>query len=109
MQAPDGETVQTNGHARASDPTDEMVIQKCRAADNAAKFADLFDHGDVDLYHHRDASRADLSLLGILTFYTQEEAQLERLFSASALGRREKWRRRADYRRRTITRALANL
>jgi hypothetical protein len=109
MQAPDGGTVQTNGHARASDPTDEMVIQKCRAADNAAKFADLFDHGDVDLYHHGDASRADLSLLGILTFYTQEEAQLERLFSASALGRREKWRRRADYRRRTITRALANL
>jgi DNA-binding transcriptional ArsR family regulator len=116
MQAPDAETAQTNGHVHAkaeasalSGPTDEMVIQKCRAADNAAKFADLFDRGDVHAHHGGDASVADLALLGILAFYTQDQTQLERLFSSSALGRREKWRQRGDYRRRTISRALASL
>ena len=39
MQAPDAEAVQTNGHARAkaaqsSPATDEMIIQKCRGAEN---------------------------------------------------------------------------
>jgi DNA-binding transcriptional ArsR family regulator len=113
MQAPDTEAVRTNGHASAkpttSAPTDEMVIQKCRGAENAAKFVDLFEYGDVHAHHGGDASVADLALLGIMAFYTQDDAQLERLFSSSALGRREKWRQRADYRRRTITRALTNL
>jgi len=116
MQAPDADTVEANGpaHAKAeasalSGSTDEMVVQKCRGADNAAKFSDLFDHGDVHAHHGGDDSVADLALLGIMAFYTQDEAQLERLFSSSALGRREKWRRRADYRRRTISRALASL
>jgi hypothetical protein len=102
-----------NGHARASSagymPTDEEVIEKCRSAKNAAKFSDLFDHGDVQVYHGGDDSRADLSLLGILGFWTQDKAQLERLFSASALGQRAKWQNRPDYRRRTIDRALSDL
>jgi len=116
MEAPDAEAAHTNGHTRTTapssvllGPTDEMVIQKCRGAENAAKFANLFDHGDVNAYHGGDASRADLSLLGILAFYTQEEAQLERLVSSSALGQREKWRHRDDYRKRTIRRALADV
>ena len=116
MQAPDTTAVQTNGHARvqgstvlSSAPTDEMVIQKCRGAENAAKFADLFDHGDVHAHHGGDNSAADLALLGIMSFYTQDKAQLERIFSSSALGQRVKWRHRGDYRRRTISRALANL
>jgi DNA-binding transcriptional ArsR family regulator len=45
----------------------------------------------------------------MLAFWTQDEAQLERIVSSSALGRREKWRRRDDYRHGTITRALADL
>lgn len=116
MQAPDTSAVQTNGQARvqgptalSSVPTDEMVIQKCRGAENAAKFADLFDHGDVHAHHGGDNSAADLALLGIMSFYTQDKAQLERIFSSSALGQRVKWRNRGDYRRRTISRALANL
>jgi hypothetical protein len=108
MQAPDTRTAQTNGHAKAT-PTDEMVIQKCRGAENAPKFESLFDRGDVYAYHGGDDSRADLSLLGILAFYTQNETQLERIFSSSALGRREKWRRRDDYRKRTIQRVLAEV
>jgi DNA-binding transcriptional ArsR family regulator len=116
IQEPDPETAQTNGHAHAKaeasallGPTDEMVIQKCRAADNAAKFADLFDRGDLHAHHGGDTSVADLALLGIMAFYTQDKTQLERLFSSSALGRREKWRQRDDYRWRTISRALASL
>jgi hypothetical protein len=121
MQAPDPKTAQTNGHAggTAAPPykgsaaseaaTDEDIIEKCRAAVNAAKFSDLYDHGDVHAHHGGDDSKADLALLGMLAFWTQDEAQLERLVSSSALGRREKWRRRDDYRKRTVRKALANL
>jgi hypothetical protein len=116
MSIPDAPRDQTNGYARpaktrtsSSGPSDEQVIEKCRAADNASKFSALFDHGDVHAHHGGDDSAADLALLGIMAFYTRDEAQLERLFSSSALGWREKWRRRADYRRRTISRALASL
>jgi DNA-binding transcriptional ArsR family regulator len=114
MQAPDTEAVlRTNGHASAksttSSPTDEMVIQKCRGAENAAKFVDLFEYGDVHAHHGGDASAADLGLVSMLTFWTQDEAQLERIFSSSALGQREKWRHRDDYRKRTIRKALANV
>jgi hypothetical protein len=108
----DRETASTangNGHTETAvfaGPTDEEVLEKCRAAENAAKFSDLFDAGDVHRHHGGDDSAADLALLGMLTFWSQDEAQLERLFSDSALGQREKWRRRADYRKRTIKRAL---
>src|SRR5215204_5780684 len=115
MQAPDVETAQTNGHTRATGraapplPTDEMVLEKCRAAENAPKFEALFDRGDVHAYHGGDDSRADNGLLSILAFYTQDEAQLERIFSTSALGLREKWRHRDDYRKRTIRKSLLGL
>jgi DNA-binding transcriptional ArsR family regulator len=112
MQAPDTQTVQTNGHARAkaaAPATDEMIIRKCRAAENAEKFSALFDRGDVHAYHGGDDSAADLALLRILAFWTQDAVQLERIFSSSALGRREKWRRRDDYRDRTIRKALSDL
>jgi hypothetical protein len=108
----DPETASTangNGHTETAvfaGPTDEEVLEKCRAAENAAKFSDLFDAGDVHRHHGGDDSAADLALLGMLTFWTQDEAQLERLFSDSALGQRKKWRKRADYRKRTIKRAL---
>ena len=35
-----------------------------------------------------------------------DPARLERLFDGSALGQRDKWTKRVDYRRRTIARAL---
>jgi hypothetical protein len=114
MQAPDPAKAKSNGHAKPDhrDPVsspldDEAIIERCRAADNAPKFEALYDHGDVHAYHGGDDSAADLALLGILKFYTQDPVQLEALISASALGQREKWRRRADYRARTIQKALA--
>ena len=71
MQAPDPKTAKTNGHTapaptpRSAPPTDEMIIQKCRGAENAAKFADLFDYGDTS-GNGGDDSGADFALLGIL-------------------------------------------
>jgi hypothetical protein len=104
---------ETNGSAVFSPAkttaSDEEVIAKCRGAENAAKFADLFDHGDTDAHHAGDESSADLALISMLAFYTQDEAQLERLFSASALGQRDKWRKRGDYRKRTIAKALGDM
>jgi hypothetical protein len=88
---------------------DQEVLDKCRDAQNAAKFADLFDQGDVDAYHNGDASRADLALMSMLAFYTQDPDQLERLFSASALGQRKKWQQRHEYRRMTVEKALSEL
>jgi RecA-family ATPase len=85
--------------------SDEEIIALCRKAKNADKFVALFDHGDTSLYAG-DESRADEALACMLAFYTQDEAQLERLMTASALGQREKWRRREDYRRMTIQKAL---
>src|SRR5829696_5357833 len=96
----------TNGGVSVDHPTDEIVIEKCRNARNAAKFSDLFDRGDVHAHHGGDDSAADLALLGILAHWTKDEAQLERLVSSSALGQREKWRHRDDYRKRTVRRAL---
>ncbi len=83
--------------------TDEEVLARCRDAANGAKFRALWagdtgDHGDDD-------SAADLALLGVLSFYTQNPAQLDRLFRRSGLCR-PKWTERADYRDRTIAKAL---
>jgi DNA-binding transcriptional ArsR family regulator len=90
-------------------PTDAEILEKCRSSQNSPKFAALYDHGDVFVYHHGDDSRADLGLLGMLAFYSQDPAQLERIFDGSRLAQRDKWRRRADYRERTIRRALSEL
>jgi primase-polymerase (primpol)-like protein len=91
LESPDEQTSQTNGHARtgSSRIPDNVVIQKCRAAENAPKFVDLFDHGDTS-GNRGDDSAADFALLGILKFYTQDPDQLERLMRSSALAR-PKW------------------
>jgi AAA domain-containing protein/primase/DNA polymerase family protein len=108
-----------NGHTRAKRdqdpgsssasgyiPSDEEVLEAARNARNAAKFASLYDDGDISAYDHDD-SRADLGLVSMLAFYTQDPDQLDRLFRSSALDRR-KWHRR-DYRDRTIKVVLDSL
>jgi AAA domain/NrS-1 polymerase HBD domain len=93
MQTPDPKTVQTNGHSSPISGTrsalDDVIIEKCRSAKNAPKFEALFDHGDLHAYGG-DASGADYGLLGILTYYTQDADQLERLMRRSRLAR-TKW------------------
>ncbi|PLS86750.1 MAG: hypothetical protein CYG60_05595 [Actinobacteria bacterium] len=59
--------------------------------------------GDTSGYDGDD-SRADLALCSMLAFWTGDEHQLDRLFRRSGLYR-EKWER-ADYRERTIRKAI---
>jgi hypothetical protein len=47
-------------------------------------------------------------LLGIIKHHTKDPDQLERMWGQSALGRREKFRSRPDYRRRTINFVLGD-
>jgi len=82
---------------------DADIIQRARAARNGHAVAALFDHGDTSA-HGGDASRADQALCSLLSFWTQDVAQLDRIFRRSAL-MRSKWER-ADYRDGTIRKAL---
>ncbi len=92
-----------NGHTPSGALTDGDIIKRASEAKNGDKFRRLYFDGDTS-DHGDDDSAADLALLGLLTFYTQDEAQLDRLFRRSGLYR-EKWER-ADYRERTISKAL---
>jgi putative DNA primase/helicase len=83
---------------------DETVLRLALNARNGEKFGRLF-AGDTS-GHAGDDSRADLALCGILAFWTQDPEQIDRLFRRSGLYR-EKWER-ADYRERTIQKAIQN-
>jgi putative DNA primase/helicase len=85
---------------------DADLLAKARRADNGAKFAALFDHGDASR-HGNDDSRADAALCSMLAFWTNKDAgRMDRLFRQSALYR-EKWERQ-DYRDRTVEFAVEN-
>src|SRR4029453_5482366 len=86
---------------------DTALLAKAQAAKNGAKFARLWG-GDTSL-HDDDDSVADLALCMQLAFWTQDPAQIDRLFRQSGL-MREKWdeRRGAQtYGDRTVQEALA--
>jgi hypothetical protein len=103
-------TTSTNGnghrkHCTNPDLSEERVIELCRKAENAKKFAGLYDDGDTSGY--QSASEADAALISIMAFYTQDEDQLDELYRRSAL-MRPKWNR-GDYRQRTSDFVLDNL
>jgi hypothetical protein len=83
--------------------TDEEVLTLCRKAKNKDKFYMLFEGK-----HQENNSEADLALIAVLAFYTQDKEQLDRLFRQSKLYR-DKWEKRADYRERTIEKALEGI
>ena len=84
--------------------SNQDVLAAASRAANGAKFDALW-RGDVSGYDGE--SEADMALCSLLGFYCQgDEGRVERLFSQSGLGQREKWGRE-DYRRRTISAALA--
>lgn len=86
--------------------SDDRLIELASGAANGAKFRRLFVDGDLS-EHGNDASSADIALANIIAFYARgDSAQIERIFSRSALGRRDKWRNRQDYRDRTIQEAI---
>ncbi|TFH54024.1 MAG: DUF3987 domain-containing protein [Methanothrix sp.] len=85
--------------------SDQQVIERATLAKNGSDFDALW-HGST-LGHNGDESAADLALMNPLAFYSGgDRRQMERLFSASVLGQRDKWISRQDYRERTIEKAL---
>jgi len=104
-----GGNYQGNGQAPASNPvdvSDEALLAKARKATHGAEFSALYDRGDTDS-HGGDDSSADLALLNRLAFWTGcDTGRMETLFTASALGQREKWKSRSDYRARSIDKAI---
>lgn len=85
--------------------SDNEVISKILDSKESNKFSKLFHNGDISEYGGDD-SAADIALLNILAFWTNKDsAQMERIFSQSALARREKWQRQY-YRQRTIQKAI---
>jgi putative DNA primase/helicase len=95
----DDAPVQAPGSALGDHELHERIMR----SKHAEKFARLWD-GDISGYDSH--SNADLALCGMLAFWSGgDAAQIERLFSRSGLCR-PKWIRRADYRERTIEKAL---
>jgi len=103
---PDKDTSTTTSF-RSPSMSDEEVLTKCRNAKNKDKFIALYDRGDTSSHASND-SDADLALIGLMGFYTQDHQQLDRLFRGSKL-MRDKWDNREDYRNETIKKAVNNL
>lgn len=76
--------------------TDDEVLNAATAATNGAKFLDLWQGDWQKHYPGQSQSEADFALVDILAFYTQNRAQITRLFRQSALGVRDK-AKRDDY------------
>ncbi len=75
--------------------TDEQVIEMAGTAANGPKFTDLYFAGDWGKYYPSQ-SEADLALVDIIAFYSENRQQVQKLFLSSKLGQREK--SRAQYR-----------
>ena len=90
-----------DGHAPNRPPHVDAVIAKMRKGERAELFAALFDRGDTS--HYGSGSEADMALMNMIAFAADGDAALmEEVFTCSALGRREKWQTRADYRKMTV-------
>ncbi len=84
---------------------DRAVIEMASQAKDGDKFKRLW-AGDVSGYDGDD-SRADQALCALLAFWVGPEPErIEALFSHSALGKREKWTSRGDYRQATVAKAV---
>ncbi|MEI7638309.1 MAG: phage/plasmid primase, P4 family [Syntrophus sp. (in: bacteria)] len=85
--------------------SDEALILKATLSKGGDKFKALWE--GVTLGYYGDDSAADQALMNKLAFWTgKDAARMERLFSQSGLGKRDKWRDRSDYRERTIRKAI---
>lgn len=74
--------------------TDETIIKRATEAANGQKFFNLFSGNWQEYYQSQ--SEADFALIDIVAFYSQNRAQIMRIFKSSALGKREK-ANRTDY------------
>jgi primase-polymerase (primpol)-like protein len=86
---------------------DATIIQKMFESKAGEKIKTLYS-GDITLYKGDD-SAADMALCSYLAFWcAKDPVQIERIWIASPLGKREKTQQRKDYRDRTINVAIAS-
>lgn len=86
---------------------DDVLIAKALTNENFRKLWRSDEEFIRDTYAD-DHSSADAALCSHLAFWTGRNCErMERLFSRSQLGKREKWQNRDDYRKRTIINACA--
>lgn len=83
--------------------SDEEIINMAIAAVNGDKFAKLNSGNWQELYSSQ--SEADFAYIDIIAFYTQNKAQITRIFRKSPLGQRDKAKRN-DYVNSMITRSF---
>lgn len=74
---------------------DAQILELARRARNGAKFQVLYS-GEWEQLGYKSQSEADLALCGQLKFWTQDRAQLDRLFRGSGLYRHKWDERRGD-------------
>lgn len=87
--------------------SDDEIAAKVKQGGGRGLGARLF-AGNLDDYAG-DHSAADLALAVLVARWTDDPAQVERVFSLSALASRAKWTDRADYRQRTVAQALESV
>jgi len=85
--------------------SDEEVFNSAMNAANGEKFAHLY-NGDWQQYY-ASQSEADFALVDIIAFYSDNRAQIARMFRASALGKRDK-AQRDDYLNYMLNRCFDN-
>jgi len=82
---------------------DATIIKRATEAVNGDKFQKLISGNWNELYSSQ--SEADFAFIDIISFYTQNKSQIQRMFRASPLGQRAK-AGRADYVNGMITRSF---
>lgn len=91
--------------------SDEVIIERATNAINGDKFIKLYDGRWREVFPHipldQGPSEADFALVDIIAFYTQNLAQISRIFYNSALGKRDKVKRK-DYMQRMLKRSFDN-
>ena len=85
---------------------DEEVVRHASSAKNKEKFESLFKFAAWES-RYSSQSEADAALASLLTFWTQDTEQIQRIMEHSSLAR-EKWVKRPEYLKRTIQRAVNN-
>lgn len=75
---------------------DSEVVELAFNASNGAKFDDL-SRGRWEEHGYPSQSEADLAFISMLTFYSQSNDQVKRIFRLSELGQRDKARKNDKY------------
>jgi hypothetical protein len=92
----------TNGTNHSPHADDDRIVEKAKTSTNGDHFISLWD-GEISSYPSH--SEADLALCRLLAFFTQDAAQIDRLFRQSGL-MRDKWGHHPTYSDSTITLAI---